>query len=140
MKKQIIILIAFLTLSCASVKKDKLEIKSDSTSDENTAKITITTDKEEGLIYKPFNPDKPMLIGKDTVYNTIVEKYYKDRVQVVKDTIVKREAQVIEIDSKVKETDNSKLYLYLFGGLFGLIGLIVIVGMIWINGKFKTAS
>jgi len=123
-----IAVIIFLFNSCASITKNKEQIKSEATSDENASSLTVTTEKESGLIYKPFNPTMPMLIGKDTVYNTIVEKYYKDRIQVVHDTVVKKDTQVIQIDSKEKKSDYSQFMLYGFGFLL----ILILIGMFWI--------
>ena len=81
-------------------------------SDFNASTIDFKRFRDSSFIIKPFDASKPMLIGKDTIVNMIIENHYRDRVQVVKDTIHK--VDVVEVEKKDKYTDNSKVYLYLF--------------------------
>ena len=100
--KKIIILLLFLFLtSCGSVKKSSEEtiIKKDS---------TYNKDKEFSLstgnfVLKPFDPDKPMIIGKDTIVNTIIENHYKTEIIKEKNngsikSDLKQEKQSKEVD------------------------------------------
>ena len=97
-------------------KKNKEQI----TSDFNASTIDFKRYRDSSFIIKPFDASKPMLIGKDTIVNVMIENHYRDRVQVVKDTIHK--VDVVEVEKKDKQTDNSKVYLYLFG--FGFDSLL----------------
>ena len=131
MKKTLIILISLLLIGCGSIKKDKEEITSKS--DFNASKLDFKRFRDSSFILKPFDASKPMLIGKDTIVNVMIENHYRDRVQVIKDTIHK--VDVVEIEKKNKETDNSKMYLYLFGFGFGFFAIIILVILWYISKK-----
>lgn len=129
MKKTLVILTSFLLLGCGSVKKDKEEINTKT--DLNASKIDYKRFRDSSFILRPFDASKPMLIGKDTIVNVMIENHYRDRVQVIKDTIHK--IDVVEIEKK--ETDNSKLYLYLFGFGFGFFAFIILIILWYISKK-----
>lgn len=131
MKKTLVILTSFLLLGCGSVKKDKEEINTKT--DLNAYKIDYKRFRDSSFILRPFDASKPMLIGKDTIVNVMIENHYRDRVQVIKDTIHK--IDVVEIEKKEKETDNSKLYLYLFGFGFGFFAFIILIILWYISKK-----
>jgi hypothetical protein len=131
MKKTLIILTSLFLIGCGSVKKDKEEINSKS--DFNASKLDFKRFRDSSFILKPFDASKPMLIGKDTIVNVMIENHYTDRVQVIKDTIHK--VDVVEIEKKNKETDNSKVYLYLFGFCFGFFALIILIILWYISKK-----
>lgn len=130
MKKTLVIITSFLLLGCGSVKKDKEEINTKT--DLNASKIDYKRFRDSSFILRPFDASKPMLIGKDTIVNVMIENHYRDRVQVIKDTIHK--IDVVEIEKKEKETDNSKLYLYLFGFGFGFFAFIILI-ILWYIGR-----
>ena len=131
MKKTLVILTSFLLLGCGSVKKDKEEINTKT--DLNASKIDYKRFRDSSFILRPFDASKPMLIGKDTIVNVMIENHYRDRVQVIKDTIHK--IDVVEIEKKEKETDNSKLYLYLFCFGFGFFAFIILIILWYISRK-----
>lgn len=131
MKKLLILITSLLLLGCGSVKKDKEETTSKT--DFNSSKLDFKRFRDSSFILRPFDASKPMLIGKDTIVNVMIENHYRDRVQVVKDTIHK--IDVVEVDKKIKETDNSKIYLYFFVFGFGLFALIVLIILWYISRK-----
>ena len=135
--KTILLLTALTLFSCGSLKKDKESTTSESNTSENVGKKGTTHEIGGGFILKPFDPNKGMVIGKDTLYNTILEKHYYDRTKVVHDTIVKKEEQKVEVDKMHKEKDNTTLFL----GIAGIIGLvfmiIVFVVLWWISKNLK---
>ena len=110
MKKLLIILTSLSLFGCGIIKKDKQRSETETKSDLNASKTDKTHEIGGSIILRPFNPDKGIIYGKDTIYNATIEKHYYDRTKVVFDTIVKKETQVIEIDSKQKETDNTAIY------------------------------
>lgn len=137
MKKTILILTALSLFSCGVVKKDKQSFESETKSNLNASKIDFKRFRDSSFILRPFDASKPMLIGKDTIVNVMIENHYRDRWHVQKDTIVKRDTQVIEIESKQKETDNSKVYLYLFGFGFGFLAIIIIIILWYLSKKIN---
>ena len=110
MKKLLILITAFSLIGCGVVKKDKQSTEVKTKSDLNGSKTDKLHEVGGSVILRPFNPDKGIIYGKDTIYNATIEKHYYDRTKVVFDTIEKKETQVIEIDSKQKETDNTAIY------------------------------
>ena len=129
MKK--LLIFSLLLVSCGTIKKNKEQTTSKS--DFNASTIDFKRFRDSSFIIKPFDASKPMLIGKDTIVNVIIENHYRDRVQVVKDTIHK--VNVVEVEKKDKYTDNSKVYLYLFGFGFGFFALIVLVILWWFSKR-----
>ena len=131
MKK--LLILSLLLISCRTIKNKKEETTSKS--DFNASTIDFKRYRDSSFIIKPFDASKPMLIGKDTIVNVMIENHYRDRVQVIKDTIHK--VDVVEIEKKNKETDNSKVYLYLFGFGFGFLALIIIIILWYLSKKIN---
>ena len=110
MKKLLILITVFTFISCGVIKKDKRSVNTETTSDLNASKTDKSHEVGGSVILRPFDPTKGIVYGKDTIYNATIETHYYDRVKVVTDTIHKRETQVIEVDIKQKETDNTAIY------------------------------
>lgn len=121
MKK--LLILSLLLVSCGTIQKNKEQTTSKS--DFNASTIDFKRFRDSSFIIKPFDASKPMLIGKDTIVNVMIENHYRDRTHIVKDTIHK--VDVVEVEKKNKETDNSKVYLYLFGFGFGFLALIILI-------------
>jgi hypothetical protein len=139
MKNTLILLIAITLFSCGSLKKEKESYKSESKTSENVGKTDTTHEIGGGFTLKPFDPNKGMVVGKDTLYNTILEKHYYDRTKVVHDTIVKKEEQNFEVDKMHKEKDNTMLFLGIAGIIVLLIFFVVLVILWWISKNLKTS-
>lgn len=135
MKK--IIVTCFLVASCGSITKDKQSIKEEVIVKENASKYDFKRYKDSSFTLRPFDASKPMIYGKDTLVNMVIENIYRDRVHIVKDTIEKTNVKVYQVESKNKVVDNSKVYLYAFGFGFFFIALIVIVCFYIISKKFR---
>ena len=116
MRKTIItILLVPGTWSCGSVKKTQTETED---------KTEITTDLtrfSNSYTLEPVNLDKPILIGKDTVYNTRV--IYNNS----KETIKEVEKKDIKEELATKEKDYSELINSLANKLLIFIGIIFVV-------------
>ena len=137
MKKNIIILSALLFIQCGSLKKQKESIEIQSKNDLNASKIDYKRFRDSSFIFKPFDATRPMIIGKDTIVNTIIENHYRDRVQVVKDTIHKTDTQIVEVEKMQKEKDNTNLLLGI-SGIIALFLFVVILVIIWyFNAQLK---
>ena len=129
MKK--LLILSLLLFSCGTIQKSKEQTTSKS--DFNASKLDFKRFRDSSFILRPFDASKPMLIGKDTIVNVMIENHYRDRMHVVKDTIHK--VDVVEIEKKQKETDNSKVYLYLFGFGFFFIFILILVILWYISKK-----
>ena len=135
MKKLTLLLIAISLLSCGSVKKDKTSIEIESKSDFKASKIDLKRFRDSSFILRPFDATKPMLIGKDTIVNVMIENHYRDRWHIQKDTIHKLDTQIVEIKDKHKETDNTTLFLGIAGIIALFLFLVVLVIIWYINKK-----
>ena len=109
-----IILIMFL-FSCGSVKKTQTEIE------DNTEITTDLTRFSNSYTLEPVNLDKPILIGKDTVYNTRV--IYNNSKEVIKEV----EKKDVKEEIAVKEKDYSELISSLTNKLLIFIGIIFVI-------------
>jgi hypothetical protein len=137
MKKTLILLTAFSLFGCGSLKKQKESIEIESKSDLNASKIDYKRFRDSSFIFKPFDATRPMIIGKDTIVNTIIENHYRTAVQIVKDTIHKTDTQIVEVDKMQKEKDNTKLFLGI-AGIIALFLFVVILVVIWyFNAQLK---
>jgi hypothetical protein len=137
MKKTLILLTAFSFFGCGSLKKQKESIEIQSKNDLNASKIDYKRFRDSSFILKPFDATRPMLIGNDTLVNVILENHYRDRVQIVKDTIHKTDTQIVEIEKMNKEKDNTNLLLGI-AGIIALFLFVVILVIIWyFNAQLK---
>lgn len=116
MKK--IILTIFLTLgiwSCGSIKKSRTETEI------STEIKTDATKFSNSFTLEPINLDKPILLGKDTIYNTRV--IYNNSKEVIKET--KKEDLKQDIDTK--EKDYSEVIEKLANRFILLIGILFVI-------------
>ena len=154
MKKTLILLTALSLIGCGTIKKDKqqTDIK---TEIDSTKKITSETNtegsKETKINYKantftftPFDAGTPYFVdGKEYKGGTLVIKNESkdetilEQLKAQNKLLIEQNAkykQELEESKKVKETDNSKVYLYLFGFGFGFLSLIILIAM-WYMSK-----
>lgn len=137
MKKTVILLTAFSLFGCGSLKKQKESVEIESKNDLNASKIDYKRFRDSSFIFKPFDATRPMIIGKDTIVNTIIENHYRTAVQIVKDTIHKTDTQIVEVEKMHKEKDNTKLLLGI-AGIIALFLFVVILVVIWyFNAQLK---
>ena len=116
MKK--IILTIFLTLgiwSCGSVKKSSTETEI------STEIKTDATKFSNSFTLEPVDLNKPILLGKDTIYNTRV--IYNNSKEVIKET--KKEDLKQDIDTK--EKDYSEVIEKLANRFILLIGILFVI-------------
>lgn len=126
MKKTIIIiLIAFLLIGCGSVKK------SSSVIEESTTTETDITKFSNSFTLEPVDLDKPILLGKDTIYNTRV--IYNNSKEVIK------EKQNIDFkeEKKEKQVDYSETIKIVANRFIWLIGILFVLLFVlnWIKNK-----
>ena len=134
MKKTALILTAILLIGCGTVKKssEQTEIKKDSLYNKDK-EFTLSTGN---FTLKPFDPQKPMIIGKDTIVNTIIENHY--RTEVVKE----KDNGSIKVDLKQekesKQVDYSETIKILANRFIWLIGILFVLYLIFSYIKNKT--
>ena len=125
MKKALLLIPLFL-IGCATVKKTNTdtEIKKN----ESSGSTIEATKFSNSFTLEPVNLDKPILIGKDTIYNTRVIYNNSKETIVKKDTIVK----TIDLKQEVKEKekDYTKLIESLTTKLFWLLIIMFVIFII----------
>ena len=129
MKKLLIILTSLSLFGCGIIKKDKQRSETETKSILNASKTDKTHEIGGSIILRPFNPEKGIVYGKDTIYNATIEKHYYDRTKVVVDTIHKTQTQVIDVESKHKETDNTAVFKELFYYIVILIVSLFLIAL-----------
>lgn len=124
--KIIYLLILLILTSCGAVKKSSEEsvLKDNSTTEIDATKYT------NSYTLEPVNLDKPILIGKDTIYNTRV--IYNN----TKETIKEKQANNIELkeEKQNKEVDYSETIKILGNRL--IIALVVLFVLSAVLKKF----
>ena len=133
MKIKLLLLTAILFIGCGTTKKtsEETEIKKDSLYNKDK-EFTLSTGN---FTLKPFDHQKPMIIGKDTIVNTIIENHY--RTEVVKE----KDNGVVKVDLKQekqnKEVDYSETIKIIANRFIWLIAIIVIIliAFNWIKNK-----
>ena len=125
MKIYSIIICGAFFISCGSVKKTSEE----SVVKDNSIKEIDLTKFSNSYTLEPVDLDKPILVGKDTIYNTRV--IYNNTKEIVK------EKQANNIESKeekqTKEVDYSETIKVLVNRI--LIALVVIFGLSFVLKK-----
>ena len=127
MKKIISILIlSFLFFSCGSVKKSSTETEI------STEIKTDATKFSNSFTLEPVDLNKPILLGKDTIYNTRV--IYNNSKEVIKET----KKEDLKQDIEVKEKDYSEVIESVSNRFFWLILILILVIIVsnFIKRKF----
>ena len=121
----IIILIAFILIGCGSVKKlsSETEVKSETETD--------ITKFSNSFTLEPVDLDKPILLGKDTIYNTRV--IYNNSKEVIKE---KQNVDFKE-EKKEKQVDYSETIKIVANRFMWLIGILFVLMFVlnWIKNK-----
>lgn len=127
MKKLTLSILALSFFSCATLKKTNTE--TELKTDTRYGTTLDATKFSSSFTLEPVNLDKPILIGKDTIYNTRVIYNNSKETIVKKDTIVKKED--LKQEFKGKEKDYSEVieklanrFILLLIGLFVLNKLL----------------
>jgi len=115
MKKTILILTAILLVSCGTVKKSSTETEI------STEIKTDATKFSNSFTLEPVDLDKPILLGKDTIYNTRV--IYNNSKEVIKET----KKEDLKQDIEVKEKDYSEVIETLANRFILLIGILFVL-------------
>ena len=127
MKKILLtILLALGIWSCGSVKKSSTETEI------STEIKTDATKYSNSFTLEPINLDKPILLGKDTIYNTRV--IYNNSKEVIKET----KKEDLKQDFDTKEKDYSEVIETLANKFIWLIGILFVLYQVVSYLKSKT--
>ena len=128
MKK--ILLTIFLTLalwSCGSVKKSSTETDL-STEDKKNTEIDATK-FSNSFTLEPVDLDKPILLGKDTIYNTRV--IYNNSKEVIKEKSNEVNKSDLKQDIETKEKDYSEVINIVANKLILMLTIMFLVYLIY---------
>ncbi len=135
MKK--ILLTIFLTLalwSCGSVKKASTETDLKTESEKNTE--IDATKFSNSFTLEPVDLSKPILLGKDTIYNTRV--IYNNSKEVIKEKSNEVNKSDLKQDIETKEKDYSEVIEKLANRFIWLIGILFVLYFVLNYIKNKT--
>ena len=135
MKKILLtILLALGIWSCGSVKKSSTETDLKTESEKNTE--IDATKFSNSFTLEPINLDKPILLGKDTIYNTRV--IYNNSKEVIKEKSNEVNKSDLKQDIQTKEKDYSAVIETLANKFIWLIGILFVLYFILSYIKNKT--
>ena len=135
MKKIILtILLTSGIWSCSSVKKASTETELKTESEKNTE--IDATKFSNSFTLEPINLDKPILLGKDTIYNTRV--IYNNSKEVIKEKSNEVNKSDLKQDIDTKEKDYSSVIETLANKFIWLIGILFVLYFILSYIKNKT--
>ena len=135
MKKIILtILLTSGIWSCGSVKKSSTETDLKTESEKNTE--IDATKFSNSFTLEPINLDKPILLGKDTIYNTRV--IYNNSKEVIKEKSNEVNKSDLKQDFDTKEKDYSEVIETLANKFIWLIGILFVLYQVVSYLKNKT--
>lgn len=134
MKKTILILTAILLIGCSTVKKSSTETDLKTESEKNTE--IDATKFSNSFTLEPVDLSKPILLGKDTIYNTRV--IYNNSKEVIKEKSNEVNKSDLKQDIEVKEKDYSEVIETLANKFIWLIGILFVLYFILNYIKNKT--
>ena len=120
--------------SCGSVKKSSTETDLKTKSEKNTE--IYATKFSNSFTLEPINLDKPILLGKDTIYNTRV--IYNNSKEVIKEKSNEVNKSDLKQDIDTKEKDYSAVIETLANKFIWLIGILFVLYFILNYIKSKT--
>ena len=135
MKKILLtILLALGIWSCGSVKKSSTETDLKTESEKNTE--IDATKFSNSFTLEPINLDKPILLGKDTIYNTRV--IYNNSKEIIKEKSNEVNKSDLKQDFDTKEKDYSEVIETLANKFIWLIGILFVLYQVVSYLKNKT--
>jgi len=125
MKKAILIIPLFL-IGCATVKKTNTETEIKTDSEKNT---TIDISKfSNSFTLEPMDLEKPILLGKDTIYNTRV--IYNNTKEIVKEKSDEKKTVDLKQEKQEKEKDYTQAIESIANRLFLLLIIMFVITMV----------
>ena len=117
------ILLALGIWSCSSVKKSSTETDLKTESEKNTE--IDATKFSNSFTLEPVDLSKPILLGKDTIYNTRV--IYNNSKEVIKEKSNEVNKSDLKQDIEIKEKDYSEVIEKLANRFILLIGILFVL-------------
>lgn len=117
------ILLALGIWSCGSVKKSSTETEISTVDYKDTSTEAIKYSK--GFTLEPINLDKPILLGKDTIYNTRV--IYNNSKEIIKEKSNEVNKADLKQDIDTKEKDYLQVIETLANRFILLIGILFVL-------------
>jgi len=113
-------------IGCATVKKTNTETEIKTDSEKNT---TIDISKfSNSFTLEPMDLEKPILLGKDTIYNTRV--IYNNTKEIVKEKSDEKKTVDLKQDKTEKEKDYTKVIESVTTKLFLLLIIMFVIVMV----------
>ena len=134
MKKITIIIIAIILTSCGSVKKSSTETEVKTESEKNTE--IDATKFSNSFTLEPVDLDKPILLGKDTIYNTRV--IYNNSKEVIKEKSNEVNKSDLKQDIDTKDKDYSEVIQIVANKLILMLTIMFLIYLIYSYIKNKT--
>lgn len=134
MKKITILISIILLTSCGSVKKSSTETEIKTESEKNTE--IDATKFSNSFTLEPMDLSKPILLGKDTIYNTRV--IYNNSKEVIKEKSNEVNKSDLKQDIDTKEKDYTKTIETISNKLIWLILAMFVLHQLVSYLKSKT--
>ncbi len=134
MKKITILISIILLTSCGSVKKSSTETEIKTKSEKNTE--IDATKFSNSFTLEPVDLTKPILIGKDTIYNTRV--IYNNSKEVIKEKSNESNKSDLKQDIDTKEKDYSEVINIVVNKLILMLTVMFLIYLIYSYIKNKT--
>lgn len=134
MKKITILISIILLTSCGSVKKSSTETNLKTESEKNTE--TEATKFSNSFTLEPVDLNKPILLGKDTIYNTRV--IYNNSKEVIKEKSNEVNKSDLKQDIDTKEKDYSEVIQIVANKLILMLTIMFLIYLIYSYIKNKT--
>lgn len=132
--KYIILISSFALFSCGSVKKSSTETDLKTESEKNTE--IDATKFSNSFTLEPVDLNKPILIGKDTIYNTRV--IYNNSKEVIKEKSNEVNKADLKQDIETKEKDYSEVINIVANKLILMFTCFFVLYLIYSFIKNKT--
>ena len=134
MKKITILISIILLTSCGSVKKSSTETNLKTESEKNTE--IDATKFSNSFTLEPMNLSKPILLGKDTIYNTRV--IYNNSKEVIKEKSNEVNKSDLKQDIDTKQKDYSEVINIVANKLILMLTIMFLIFLIYSYIKNKT--
>lgn len=129
-----LILTAILLVGCGSVKKSSTETNLKTESEKNTE--IDATKFSNSFTLEPMDLSKPILLGKDTIYNTRV--IYNNSKEVIKEKSNEVNKSDLKQDIDTKEKDYSEAINIVANKLILMLTIMFLIFLIYSYVKIKT--
>lgn len=132
--KKLILLFAIILTSCGTIKKSSTETEISTESEKNTE--IDATKFSNSFTLEPMDLSKPILLGKDTIYNTRV--IYNNSKETIKEKSNEVNKSDLKQDIETKDKDYSEVIQILANKLILMLTCFFLIFLIYSYIKNKT--